>query len=53
MEMTGAVHYRELASELYEATASASNARLCELFASLARQYEQLADGIEPTSASD
>ena len=47
------VHYRELACELYEAAASASNARLCGQFTSLARQYEELANGIEPTDATE
>jgi hypothetical protein len=47
METPRAIHYREKARELYEASASAPSDQLREQFAILARQYEVLASGVE------
>jgi hypothetical protein len=42
-----AVHYREKARQLHEMAASAPNDQLHDDFATLARQYEQLAVSAE------
>jgi hypothetical protein len=42
-----AIHYREKARELHEASASASNDQLRDQFVILARQYEVLASNVE------